>query len=141
MGSKLEYCFLLMKIAVVVLDIRWKMVLAWILWHVGGGIALLPTFSNSSIFQSPISNRVWILDFPIHQKSLPIAQIRPIANLYLVNYYGGNLTIPKSPNCPKFTKKSPNFQSCHQSPISKVQKLSNLKGTKPDRHSYYYFRQ
>ena len=28
----------------------------WILWHVGGGIVLLPTFSNPSIFQSPISN-------------------------------------------------------------------------------------
>jgi hypothetical protein len=84
MDSKLEYWVLLTKIAVVVLyvmiedgvvvvvpslDDSW-----WILWHVGGGIVLLPTFSNPSIFQSPISNRVWILDFPIHQKSLPIAQ-------------------------------------------------------------------
>ena len=46
----------------------------WILWHIGGGIVLLPTFLNTSIFQCPISNLVWILDFPIHHKSLPIAQ-------------------------------------------------------------------
>jgi len=30
---------------------------------------LIHTFSNTSIFQSPISYQVWILDFPIHQKS------------------------------------------------------------------------
>ena len=33
-----------------------------------GGIVLLPTFSNPSIFQSPISNRVSILIFSIHPK-------------------------------------------------------------------------
>ena len=84
MGSKLEYCFLLTKIAVMVLDVMIEDGVSivvpvlddswWILWHVGGGIFLLPTFSSSSIFQSLISNRVWVLDFPIHQKSLLIAQ-------------------------------------------------------------------
>jgi hypothetical protein len=80
MDSKLEIIGFY-KIAVVVLDVMHilKMALAllsqrltlwWILWHVSGGIVLLPTFSNTSIFQSPISSRVWILDFPIH----PIAQ-------------------------------------------------------------------
>jgi hypothetical protein len=33
----------------------------------------------------------------------------------------------------QFTQKSPNFQSRRQNPISKVQKLSNLKGTVLDR--------
>jgi hypothetical protein len=84
MGSKLEYWFVITKIAAVVLDVMIKDGVGvgvpaldnswWFLWHIGGGIVLLPTFSNPSIFQSPISNRVWILDFPIHQKSLPIAQ-------------------------------------------------------------------
>ena len=78
MGIKLEYWFLLTKISVLVLDVMimiedgvsipalddsW-----WILWHVGGGIVLiLPSQTN----------RLWILDFPIHQKSLPIAQDSP----------------------------------------------------------------
>ena len=105
----------------------------------------LPTFSNPSIFQSPISNAG--LDFgfsnsPKVPPNCPKFVQSPI--FYLVNYYGGNWKIQKSPNCPKFsqfTQKSPNFQSRRQSPISKVQKLSNLKGTKLDRHNYYYFRQ
>ena len=85
MGSKLEYWFLLQKIAVVILDVMIEDGIGivvptledlwWILWHVGGGIVLVPTFSNPSIFQSPISNRVWILDFSIHQKSLPIRTV------------------------------------------------------------------
>jgi hypothetical protein len=68
MGSKLEYWFLLTKIAAVILDVMiedgFSVVIPalddswWFLWHVGGGIVLLPTFSNPSIFQSPISNRV-----------------------------------------------------------------------------------
>ena len=99
MGSKLEYWFLLTKIAVVVLNVMIEDCVGvpalddswWILWHVGGGIVLLPTFSNQSIFQSPISNRVWILDFQIHRKSLPIAQNFQSTIFYLVNYYGGNL--------------------------------------------------
>jgi hypothetical protein len=80
MGSKLEYWSLLTKIAVVVLDVMIEDCVGvgvpalddswWILWHVGGGIVLLPTFSNPSNFQSPISNQVWILDFPNHQNHL-----------------------------------------------------------------------
>ena len=82
MGSKLEYWFLhnsccgfgrddfedgvgvVVQVLHVVVDV----------WHISGGIVFLPTFSNTSIFQSPISSRVWILDFPIYRKSLPIAQ-------------------------------------------------------------------
>ena len=89
MGSKLEYWFLLMKIAVVVLDVMivdgdvivqalddsW-----WILWHVGGKIVLLPTFSNPSIFQSPISNQVWIFQFT-ESPSSQLPKIHQIANL------------------------------------------------------------
>ena len=61
MGSKLEYWFLITKIAVVVLDVTIEDGVSivipaldnswWILWHVGGGIVLLPTFSNLSIFK------------------------------------------------------------------------------------------
>jgi hypothetical protein len=101
MGSKLDYWFLLTKIAggigrddfefgirvvLPVLDNLW-----WILCHVGGGIVLLPTFLNPSIFQSTISIRVWILDFRIHQKSIPIAQNSSNTPIfYLVNYYRGS---------------------------------------------------
>ena len=92
---------------------------------------LLPTFSNPSIFQSPNSNRVWILDFPNCPKfvQLPIFLSSNLLQWILEN--------PKiSPTCPKFsqsTQKSPNFQLRRRSPISKVQKLSNLKGTVTDR--------
>ena len=83
MGSKLEYWFLQNScrgfgrddfedgVGVVIPAL---LTLWWIVWHVSGGIVLLLTFSSMSLFQSPISSRVWILDFPIHQKSLPIAQ-------------------------------------------------------------------
>jgi hypothetical protein len=88
-----------------------------------------------SIFQSPISSSVWIFsNSPKVPPNCPKFIQSPI--FYLVNYYRGNWKIQKSPNCPKFsqfTQKPPNFQSRHRSPISKVQKLSNLKGTKPDR--------
>ena len=126
MGSKLEYWFLLTKIAVVVLDVMIEdgVVSWWILWHVGGGIVLQPTSSNPSIFQSPISNRVWILDFPFTKSPSQLPKIRPIANLLSSKLlYGGNWKTQKSPNCSKFsqfTQKSLNFQSRRQSPISKV---------------------
>jgi hypothetical protein len=118
-------------IGVPALDDSW-----WILWYVGGGIVLLPTFSNPSDFQSPISNAGLDFGFSNSLKvppNCPKFIQSPI--FYLVKYYGGNWKIQKSPNCPKisyFTQKSPNFQFRRQSPISKVQKLSNLKGTQPD---------
>jgi hypothetical protein len=71
----------------------------------------------------PKSNFQLGLDFPIHQKTLPIAQN---SSNNLVNYYGGNWKIQKSPNCQnlsQFTKKSPNFQSPGQSSISKSKKF------------------
>ena len=126
----------------------------WFLWHVGGGIGILPTCSNPSIFQSPISNRVWILwyvgggivilptfsnlsiskvwilDFPFTKSPFQLPEIRPITNLLSIKSLRWKLENPK---ISKFTQKSPNFQSRRQSPISKVQKLSNLKGTVPDR--------
>jgi hypothetical protein len=124
MGSKLEYRSLLTKIAVVVLDVmiedgvgvvvpalddsRW-----FLLWHVlVVGSFSSATFSNPSIFQSPIPMQVWILGFPIHEKSLPIAQNSSNCQIFI--YYGGNWKIQKTPNCSKFsqfTQKSPNFQS------------------------------
>ena len=79
MGSKLEYRFLLTKIVVVVLDVMIEDCVGvivpalddswWLLWHVGGGIILL--FYH---LLKPVNFPKSILDFPIHQKSLPIAQ-------------------------------------------------------------------
>ncbi len=75
MGSKLEYWFLLTKIAVVVLVMiedgigvvvpALGRLVVNLLWHVGGGM----------FFYLPSKTRQFsILDFPIHPKSLPIAQ-------------------------------------------------------------------
>jgi hypothetical protein len=76
MGSELEYCFFfLKKIAVVFLDVL-KMASA-------SSSQRLTTRGGSScgmlvvglFFYLPSQNfpmRIWILDFPIHQKSLPI---------------------------------------------------------------------
>ena len=108
MGIKLEYWFLLTKISVLVLDVMimiedgvsipalddsW-----WILWHVGGGIVLLPTFSNLSIFQNPISNLGLGFGFSNSPKIPPNCRKfvqSPI--LYLENYNGGNLKL-ENPN-------------------------------------------
>ena len=87
----------------------------------------LTNFPKSNFLQFWEIGQIWIFQFTK-------------ANLYLVNYNGGNWKIQKSPNCLKFsqlpknlpiTQKSPNFQSNRQSLISEVQKLSNLEGTLP----------
>jgi hypothetical protein len=115
MSSKLEYRFLqITKIAVVVLDVSVgvvvpaldnscmvDLVLACWWWD-----RVSTTFSNSSIFQSPIPMQVWILDFPIHQKSLLIAQ-----NSSNRQFLSSKLLLWKleNPKISQFTQKSPDF--------------------------------
>jgi hypothetical protein len=114
MGSKLEYWFLLTKIAVVVLDVMIEdgisvvvpalgRLVVNLLWHVGGGMFFyLPSQTRQfSKVQFPIGFGFWIFQFSKSPSQLP--KIRPITNL-LVNYYGGNWKIQKSPNCPKFSQ-------------------------------------
>jgi hypothetical protein len=92
MGSKLEYWFLLMKIAVVVLDVMIEDdgvdVVApalddswWSLWHVGcGTFFYLPSQTlQFSKVQFPIGFGFWIFQFTKSPSQLP--KIRPIANL------------------------------------------------------------
>ena len=84
MGSKLEYWFLLTKIAVVVLVVMIEdgigvvvpalgQLVVDLLWYVGGGMFFyLPSQTRQfSKVQFPIGFGFWI--FPIHRKSLPIA--------------------------------------------------------------------
>jgi hypothetical protein len=97
--------------------------------------------NESIVFPLPHHHLILVryVVYPSSQKSpSQMPKIRPIANLLSSKLLQYKLENPK---ISQFTKKSPNFQSHHQSPISKVQKISNLKGTKPDRHNYYYFRQ
>ena len=95
MGSKLEYWFLLTKIAVVVLVMiedgvgvpaHGRLVVD-LLWHVGGGIYLPSQSRQFSKVQFPIGFGFWIFLFTKRPSQLP--KIRPIANLLstLVNYY------------------------------------------------------
>ncbi len=102
MGSKLEYWFLLTKIARVVLDIMIEDGIGNVvpargdLWWI---FILLTTFSNPSIFLSPISNAG--LDFgfsnsPKVPPNCPKFVQSPIFDL--VNYYGGNWKSQKFPN-------------------------------------------
>ena len=139
---------LLTKIAVVVLDVMiLKMAsttLSRRLTTHGGSCG---TLVRGSFFYLPSQPRQFSnLDFgfsnsPNVPPNCPKFVQSPI--FYLVNYYGGNWKVQNSPNSPKilpihpkisqFTQKSPNFQSRCQSPFSKVQKLSNLKATVPDR--------
>jgi hypothetical protein len=84
MDSKLEYWFLLTKRAVVVLDEMIEDVVCIVVsaldnsWWIScgmlvmGSVFYLPSQTRQfSQVQFPM--RGWILDFPIHQKSLPIA--------------------------------------------------------------------
>jgi hypothetical protein len=141
MDSKIDYWFLLTKIAVVedgigviipaLDDLQWS---CW--WWDGSSTYLL--FSNPSIFQSPISNAG--LDFgcsnstKIPPNSTKFVQ-SPLS--YLGNYYCGNWKIQLSPNCPKMS------QFPIQSPKSNFQRPKIIQ---PERYhagstNYYYFRQ
>ena len=111
MVSKLEYWFLLTEIAVVVLDVlKMASTSASQLTTRGGSCGMdceivLPTFSNPSIFRSPISNAG--LDFGFSNSP----KVPPDRPKY---YFRGNWKIQKSANCQKFSefiRKSPNFQS------------------------------
>jgi hypothetical protein len=124
MGSKLEYWVLLTKIAVVVLDVMiedgifvgvpvLQRLVVDVLWHVVGGIVLLPNLPSQtrqfSKVQFPIG--FGFSNSPKVPPNCPKLVQLPI--FYLVNYYGGNCKIQKSPNYPKFsrfTQNSPNFQ-------------------------------
>jgi hypothetical protein len=91
---------------------------------------VLHTFSNPSIFQSPISNVGLDFGFSNSPRIPPnCPKLIQLPIFYLVNYYGGNWKIQKSPNSPKISP----FSIPSQKSIFKVQELSNLKGTKPDR--------
>ena len=79
----------------------------------GGSCGMLVV---GSFFYLPSQTRQFsILDFPIHSKSLPIAQKVEI---------GKSKNLPIAQNSPNLPKNLPIFN-----PIAKVQKLSNLKGT------------
>jgi hypothetical protein len=149
MGSKLEYLFLLTKIDVMVLDVMIEdgvggvvpmlgRLVVDVVAHVGGGTFFyLPSRTRQiSKVQFPIVFGFSIFQFTKSPSPPNCPKFVQSPIFYRVNYYGGNWKLKKSPNCPKFsqfTKKSPNFQSRCQSPISKVQILSNLKDTVPDR--------
>ena len=136
MGSKLEYWFLLTKIVCRGFgrdDWRWSWCRRPSAWRLGVVLVACWWWDRSSTYllkpvNFPKSNFQPCLDFgfsnsPKVPPNCPKFVQSPI--FYLVNYYGGNWKIQKSPNCPKFsqfTQKSPNFQSRRQSPISKVQK-------------------
>ena len=123
MGSKLEYWFLLTKIAVVVLDVMILKKMASALSSqrlssgscgmlVVGSLFYLPSQTHQfSKVQFPIGFGFWIFQFTESPSLLP--EIHPIANLLSSKLNGGNWKIQKTPNCPKFsqfTQKSPNFQ-------------------------------
>jgi hypothetical protein len=99
-----------------------------LLWHVGGGMFFyLPSQTRQfSKLQFPM--RVWILDFLIHPKSLPIAKIHPIANLLSSKLLQWTLENPQISQVPKSSPNSPKNLPI-ANPVAKVQKISNLKGT------------
>ena len=133
-NSKLEYWFLLTKIAVMILGVMIEDGVGSVVPALGQLVVDLVAcwwWDRSSTYllkpvNFPKSNFPSGLDFgfsnsPKVPPNCPKFAQSPI--FYIVNYYGGNWKIQKSPNCPKFsqfTQKSPNFQSRRQSPISKV---------------------
>jgi hypothetical protein len=132
MGSKLEYWFLLTKIAIVVLDVMiLKMASALssqrLLTRGGScGMLVVGSFFNlpSQIRQfshSSISNRVWILDFPIHRQS-QLPKIRPTANFLSTKLLRWKLENPKISELPKILPILPKIsQFPIQSPKSNFQ--------------------
>ena len=155
MGSKLEYCFLLTKIAVMVLDVMiedhqrcrpsaWRLVVDLVAcwrWDCSSTNLLKPVNFPKSNFQSGLG--FGFSNSPKVPPNCPKFAQSPI--FHLVNYWRWKFENPKNSQLPQIhpihQKISQCFQSRRQSPISKVLKLSNLKVTKPDWHNFYYIRQ
>jgi hypothetical protein len=92
-------------VSIPALDDSW-----WILWHVGGGIVLLPTFSNLKPVNFPESNfqsgfGFWNFQFTKNPSQLP--KIRPIANLLSSKLQRWKFEIGKSKYLP-IAQDSPN---------------------------------
>jgi hypothetical protein len=119
MGSKLEYWFLLTKIAVVVLVMiedgvgvvvpSLGRLVVDLLWHVGGGTFFyLPSKTRQfSKVQFPIRFGFWIFQFTKSPSRLP--KIRPIANLLSSKLLWWKLENPKISQLPKNLPKISQF--------------------------------
>jgi hypothetical protein len=111
-----------------------------VLWHVVESFFCLPSQTRQfSKVQFPAVFGFWIFQFTESPSQLP--KIRPIANLLSSKLLLWKLENPKLSQSPKILPIHPKISQFPMPlPKSNVQspKLSNLKGTKPDRHNYYY---